>query len=591
MLRSGIVLFALTGCGLLAGAGKLAYIQYTEGPKLRLAADQQHTATLSIPAQRGDILDARGRVLAGTVRKPSIYVDPSQVDDPRYMAHSVAAILGLNADQVERDIRERPDRGFLWLKRDVSQEEVDQIQEIRSKRQLHALVVQREPHRVYPFGRLASHVVGFVDAEHKGQGGIEQRFEQELQGVAGQRTSTVDVLRRRLKSRAEDYLQPRDGWNVVLTIDVHIQQKVEEFLARAVDKHRADWGTAVVMDCRSGEVLAMATVPDFDPTEPIPDGTGGAGLEAAKERLRNRAIQDSFEPGSIFKPFIMGLALDERTTRLGEIFAINGPTRMFGSRTIRDTHHYDSLAAEEIISKSSNIGMGLIGARAGNDRLHRWVRLYGFGDLTGIQLPGEHTGLVQDYSRWGPFSTQSIPIGQEIAITPIQIATAFCVFANDGVLYRPRIVRGVVSPSGETIADWSEPVAIRRVISEETCRVFRLQALAETVRTGTGKEAALRDYQVFGKTGTAQIAAPGGRGYLPGKYTGSFVGGAPCESPRVVCVVNIYKPSANGYYGGTVAAPVVGQVLGAVLEYLQVPPEKMPEPERPKRAAAVGGDD
>lgn len=177
MLRSGIVLFGLTGCGLLAGAGKLAYIQYTEGPRLRSTADQQHTATLTIPAQRGDILDARGRVLAGSVRKPSIYVDPSQVDDPRYMAHSVAPILGLNADQVEQDIRDRQERGFLWLKRDVSQEEVDQIQEIRTKRQLHALVVQREPHRVYPFGRLASQVIGFVDAEHKGQGGIEQSFD------------------------------------------------------------------------------------------------------------------------------------------------------------------------------------------------------------------------------------------------------------------------------------------------------------------------------------------------------------------------------------------------------------------------------
>lgn len=591
MLRSGIVLFGLTGCGLLAGAGKLAYIQYTEGPRLRSTADQQHTATLTIPAQRGDILDARGRVLAGSVRKPSIYVDPSQVDDPRYMAHSVAPILGLNADQVEQDIRDRQERGFLWLKRDVSQEEVDQIQEIRTKRQLHALVVQREPHRVYPFGRLASQVIGFVDAEHKGQGGIEQSFDDQLQGEDGRRTSTVDVLRRRLKSRNEDYVAPRDGSNIVLTIDVHIQQKVEEFLARAVDKHKAEWGTALVLDCDSGEVLAMATVPDFDPAQPIPAGASGASLEVAKEHLRNRAIQDSFEPGSIFKPFIAGLAIDERIARLGEIFSINGPTRMFGSRMIRDTHHYDSLATEEIISKSSNIGMGLIGARAGNDRLHRWVRLYGFGDLTGIQLPGEHSGLVQDYSRWGPFSTQSIPIGQEIAVTPIQIATAFCVFANGGVLYRPRIVRGMVSPSGETLADWSEPVAIRRVLSEETCRAFRMQALAETVRTGTGKEAALRDYQVFGKTGTAQIASPGGRGYLPGKYTGSFVGGAPCETPRVVCVVNIYKPSANGYYGGTVAAPVVGQILGAVLEYLQIPTEKMPEPDRPKRVPAAGGND
>lgn len=591
MLRSGILLFGLTGLGLLAGAGKLAFIQYTEGTQLRDTADQQHTAKLSIPAQRGDILDARGRVLAGSMRKPSIYVDPSQVDDARFMAYSVAPILGLPADQVEQQIRDRKDRGFMWLKRDVTQEEADQIEAIRGKRQLHALVVQREPHRVYPFGRLASHIIGYVGAEHVGMGGIEYEFEDYLHGEDGSRSSTVDVLRRRLRSRPEDYTPPHDGANVVLTIDVHIQQKVEEFLKRAVDKHKPEWATAVVMDCRSGEVLAMATVPDFDPDEPIPAGLSGAELEAANVRLRNRAIADSFEPGSVFKPFIAALALDEGIAHLGEIFAINGPTRQFGSRTIRDTHHYDSLALEEIISKSSNIGMGLIGARSGNERLYRWVREYGFGDVTGVQLPGEHAGLVQDFSRWGPFSTQSIPIGQEIAVTPIQIATAFCAFANGGVLYRPRIVRGIVAPNGEMIADWSEPVPVRRVIREETARVFRQQALAETVRSGTGKDAALRDYQVFGKTGTAQIAAPGGRGYLSGKYTGSFVGGAPCEDPRVVCVVNIYKPSQNGYYGGTVAAPVVSQILGAVLEYLQVPPEQMPDAARPKRAPAVGGND
>lgn len=591
MLRSGLVLFALTGFALIAGAGKLAFIQYTEGPRLRSTADQQHTATLTIPAQRGDILDARGRVLAGSIRRPSVYVDPSRVDDPRYAAYSVAPILGLNADELERQIRERRDRGFLWVKREAAQEEIEQLQEVRAKRRLSAFVIQHEPRRVYPFGKLASHVIGFVGADHNGLEGIERAFDAYLHGTDGSRRSTVDVLRRRLKSRPEDYVPPRDGANVVLTIDVHIQQKVEEFLGRAVDKHKAEWGTAVVMDCRSGEVLAMATVPDYSPDEPLPAGLSGAALDAANARLRNRAITDAFEPGSIYKPFIVALALEEGVTRLGELYSINGPTRQFGSRTIRDTSHHDSLLLEEIISKSSNIGMGLIGARAGNERLHRWVRMYGFGDLTGIQLLGEHAGLVQDFSRWGPFSTQSIPIGQEIAVTSLQVATAFCVFANGGILYRPRIVRGIVGPNGETIEDWSEPIPIRRVISEETARAFRIQSLAETVRTGTGKSAALRDYQVFGKTGTAQIAEPGGRGYASGQYTGSFVGGAPTGEPRVVCVVNIYKPSQNGYYGGTVAAPVVGQILGAVLEYLQVPSEPVAEPVRPRRAPVAGGVD
>jgi cell division protein FtsI/penicillin-binding protein 2 len=208
------------------------------------------------------------------------------------------------------------------------------------------------------------------------------------------------------------------------------------------------------------------------------------------------------------------------------------------------------------------------------ERLHRFVRSFGFGDITGVGLPGEHTGMVQDFSRWNPsFSPQSIPIGQEIAITPIQIVTAFSVFCNGGVLLRPRVVRGIIGPDGATLADYSRPIAVRRVLEEATAEMFRQRALVETVTDGTGKSAKLDEYQVFGKTGTAQVARPGGHGYLPGKYVGSFVGGAPSDNPRAVVLVSIYKPSKEGYYGGTVAAPAVKEILAETLVYMQVPPE------------------
>jgi cell division protein FtsI/penicillin-binding protein 2 len=244
-----------------------------------------------------------------------------------------------------------------------------------------------------------------------------------------------------------------------------------------------------------------------------------------------------------------------------------------------------------VISKSSNIGMGMVGERCGNERLHEFVRRFGFGAATGIRLPGEHAGLVQSFPRWTSYSTQSVPIGQEIAATQIQLVTAFSVFCNDGILYRPRIVRGVISETGETTEDNSTPVAVRRVLPSALVREFQERALVEVVNDGTGKRAQLEGYQVFGKTGTAQVAQPDGRGYLSDEHVGSFVGGAPAGNPRVVVLVSIYRPSGRKYYGGTVAAPTVREIIADTLEYMQVPPDPSrvdPPPEEQDQAAASG---
>lgn len=585
-MRSGSILFVVVIVLLVAGAGRLAWVECTRGSGLREQAQRQHTATLVVPAQRGDILDTRGRILAGTLRRPALFVDPSLVEDPRFAAHSVAPVLGLNPTELEQTIRTRRDRGFVWVKRRLSDRELEDFLAVRRDRRLRAFVIRQEPQRVYPYGRLAAHVLGFVGAEQHGLAGIEQSLDQVLAGEDGQRVSTVDVRRRRVRSRPADYTPPRDGAGVVLTIDVHIQQRTEYHLRNAVEEFQAHWGTALVMDPQSGEVLAMAVVPAFDPADPVPPHPNAQQREAATQRLRNRAVSDSYEPGSIFKPFIASCALDEGIIHLDEPYVINGPTRRFGSRTIHDTHAYSTLALHEVISKSSNIGMGLVGARCGNERLHRFVRRFGFGDPTGIRLPGEHSGLVQDFSRWSGYSTQSIPIGQEIAATPLQIITAFSVFCNDGVLYRPRIVRGVIGPGGETLADYSRPVAVRRVLDSRTVREFRRRALVEVVRSGTGKPAAIADYQVFGKTGTAQVARPDGRGYLSGAYVGSFMCGAPSDHPRAAVLVSLYRPSAGAYYGSRVAAPTAAAILADALAYMQVPPELTPD-QGPTGAATV----
>lgn len=590
-MRSGALVFLAVALMLVGGASRLVYIEYTQGAALRTSAEGQQQAEYSIPAQRGYIVDARGRVLAGSVRKPSIFVDPLRVEDPYFAAHSVAPVLGLPARELADELVARRETQFYWVKRRISDEELEQFNHVRTARRLNAFGVQFEPIREYTTQRLAAQVLGFVDAENRGQAGIELEFDACLRGTDGRRSAIVDVRRRRLREQAEDFVAPSDGATVVLTIDAQIQHIAEQEVRQAVTQHKAEWGAAVVLDPKSGEVLAMAIYPDFDPAEPIPAGLTDKQAAAAAERLRNHAIAYQFEPGSIFKPFIAAPALEDGITRIGETFAINGPARQFGVRTIHDTKPYDVLLFEEVISKSSNIGMALIGMRCGNSRLHRYVRAWGFGDATGVTLPGEATGMVNDFSRWGPFTTQSIPMGQEIAVTPLQVVTAFAAFCNDGILMRPRIVRGIVNAAGETLWDNSQPIAVRRVLESETVRTFRREALVRVVESGTGSRARFAGYQVFGKTGTAEIAGGRGKGYLDHQYVGSFVGGAPADDPRACVVVSIYKPDAGvAYYGGTVAAPAAGRILGGTLNYLGVPPDAtISEVKLPAAQRSTGG--
>ncbi len=611
-MRAGTVLCALVAVLLVGGGARLVYINRAEGAALRARAERQQTARRVIPAWRGDILDTRGRLLATTHRRPSVFVDPGLLTDARairFAAYQLAPVLGLKPAELEAELLRRKESGtrFAWVKRRISDAELAAFSRMVEVTRQRAFDVQYEPVRVYPQTReeggrlmeaLAPHVLGFCGVDQRsirddseamfddlrGRAGVEEAWDSLLAGRPGHQIVVVDVVRRPLRAPEEGYVPAEDGATLVLTLDAYIQHVAQRALGKAVEKHKAEWGVAVVLDPHSGEVLAMAVHPGFDPLNPAPPNfheLSDAQKLKVMERWRNRAVADSYEPGSIFKPFIAALALEEGVTRLDEVFAINGPVRDFGARTIHDTHAYGALKLHEVISKSSNIGMGILGGRLGSERLHRYVRSFGFGDVTGLGLPGEHPGMVLEYPRrWNPsFSPQSVPIGQEIAVTPIQLVTAFSVFCNGGILYRPRLLRGVFNADGSVRADYSRPVAVRRVLSETTAERFRREALVQTVVSGTGKNAALKEYQVFGKTGTAQIAHLGGGGYQAGKYMASFIGGAPSDYPRLVVLVSIAKPSVGGYYGGTVAAPVVREILAEALAYMRVPPELSEEPD------------
>ncbi len=605
-MRAGTVLCALVAALLIGGGARLVYINRAEGAALRARAERQQTARRTIPAWRGDILDTRGRLLATTLRRPSVFVDPGLLADEsaiRFAAYQLGPVLGLKPAELEAELLRRKASGtrFAWIKRRISDDELSAFLRTIEVTRQRAFDVQYEPVRVYPQTReergrtveaIAPHVLGFCGVDQRpirddseatfddlhGRAGVEEAWDSLLAGRPGEQIVVVDVVRRPLRAPEEGYIPAEDGATLVLTLDAYIQHLAQRALGKAVEKHKAEWGIAVVLDPQSGEVLAMAVSPAFDPLNPAPPNfheLSEVQKKKVMEQWRNRAITDSYEPGSIFKPFTASLALEEGVTRLDEVFAINGPVRDFGARTIHDTHAYGALTLHEVISKSSNIGMGILGGRLGCERLHRYVRSFGFGDVTGLGLPGEHAGMVLEYPRrWNPsFSPQSVPIGQEIAVTAIQLVSAFSVFCNGGILYRPRILRGVFNADGTVRADYSRPIAIRRVLSEVTAERFRREALVETVVSGTGKSAALKEYQVFGKTGTAQIAHLGGGGYQGGKYMASFIGGAPSDRPRLVVLVSIAKPSVGGYYGGVVAAPVVKEILAETLAYMRVPPE------------------
>ncbi|NLF32607.1 MAG: penicillin-binding protein 2 [Planctomycetes bacterium] len=555
------LLFAALAAALLALAGRLAAFQHHHHDAMAERAVRQQQMTLRLPARRGNIYAAsysRHELLATSHQVDGVFADPLIIadEDLDELCIRLGEALDLNPEAIRKPIEADRQARFVWIRREVDPAAAQRIAAMN----LRGIGLQARWRRRYPNGPLASHVVGFANVDGVGLEGVERLADSYLRGTDGRNAMLADAARRPIWNQPGQYVPPVDGHHVYLTIDLVIQGYLEEALADVVANFNAESALGVVVDPATGAVLAMASVPTCDP-----NAFGAAPPDAR----RNRPVTDMFEPGSIFKPFIASAAFSDGAVRWGETFDChNGAYPCRRGRVLHDSHPYGELTAEAVVYKSSNIGMAQMGERLGNERMYRIVRAFGFGSPTGTGLPGEVAGQVNPLRQWRQDSTWSVPMGQEVAVTGMQMVMAFSALANDGVLLQPRLVHAVVAPDGQIVADGSRPIAVGQVIDPQVARRFVQEVLGKVPTDGTGRNlAALDGWTSFGKTGTAQIAP-----YSSGQFTASYIGGAPLNEPRLVCLISVRKPDKSiGYYGGSVAGPPVKSVLERSLAYLGVP--------------------
>jgi cell division protein FtsI (penicillin-binding protein 3) len=554
---------------LFAGAGVLqrAYrLQVTQGDELRTEAEAQQLRDVHLSPKRGTIYDRSGTELAVSVDVDSIYASPRTMHregvDTEAAATRLSLVLGVDRELIAT--RLASDRYFVWIERQVTPEESAAAMAL----EIPGVSTTEEAHRFYPNGSLAAHVLGFSNVDGEGIEGVELAMEERLHGERADVPAVRD--RRGRVVFSETLLDDRatQGDDVYLTIDHTIQHVAERELELSVRTFEARAGSVVVMDPQSGEILAMASYPTFDPNHP---------RDSPVDARRFRAITDRFEPGSTVKPFTIAAALSQGVLTAGEqIDCHHGTFEIIaGERPIHDTHPHDLLTPAEILAESSNIGAAIIGMRLGRQGLYRAFRRFGFGRPTGIPLHGEVAGLLRHHSEWYERDTATAAFGQGMSVTALQVATAMAAIANGGRLMEPILVRRVVDGHGDTVEE-TLPHARRQVVPRSTARLVADMLTGVTSEAATGAEAAIPGYLVAGKTGTSQKADEVHGGYRAeadplARWTASFVGFVPAESPRLVIAVIVDEPIIS-HYGGEVAGPVFRRVGEASLRHLGVPP-------------------
>jgi len=527
-------------------------------------APDQHQRRVCLMAERGIIYDRRKQILAMDMETVSLAMDPSQVENVRGTASILSEVLGEKSESYRKDLVEKNDKHFIWINRDITENQKQLL--IDSK--LPGLVFLQGRKRVHPHQDLARQVLGITNAEHRGVGGVEQACEHILQGEDGWAIYQRDGLNRNFMSIDYPLREPVDGRHVVLTIDHLYQTIVEEELRRGAIRHEAKAGSAVLLDPFTGEILAMASVLRE---------TRSSDKPGINEFLRNHAVQVDFEPGSTFKIVTAAAALEEGIYQPNSLVHCENGTYRLADHTIHDHQKaYSWLTLSRIVEVSSNIGMAKIGKKLGNKTLYKYIRNFGFGNRTGIELPGEASGILRPVYHWTDFSTAVISFGQEISATTLQMALMTSVVANGGELMQPHIIKAHLDREGRHVKTYS-PQVIRRVISQRTAN--QLTAILHgVVAEGNGLEADVEGVRVAGKTGTAQKSIPGYKGYYPGAYVSSFVGFWPAEAPMFVLVV-VLDEAKQSYWGATSAAPVFSRIVSRMIG-LPLAPRTPPSQEK-----------
>ena len=548
---------AVLAC-LFIGVAKRAYtLQVRDADRLRGMAEEQYLREIELPPRRGRILDRNGAELASTADVDSIYCNPRQLPDVRDAARRLARALGLDRADLEKKLGQR--RYFAWVKRKVTPDEVTAVKTLG----LPGIAFAREPRRFYPNRTLAATIMGHAGSEGNGLEGIELALDRQLRGTSTSVQGMRDALGRDIAldvstDGSVDGPPTTAGSDVVLTIDRYLTFITERALAAGATEHRAKAAIAIVMDPRTGELLAMASVPTYNPNDPQSAADAGA---------RNRAITDAFEPGSTMKTFTITAALDAGVVKADDRFDCLMGRMMVGKYSIHDTHPHGVLTVAEVFKFSSNIGATKIARKLGRDELAEALARFGFGKQTGVGLPGERAGVVRPVAKWGDIGFANVSFGQGLTVTPLQMVAGVSAIAGGGIYRQPRIVARIVQADGtiETLPAAPE----RRVMAPATARTMLTIMRGVTEQGGTAKQAAIEGYTVGGKTGTAQKVANGH--YDASKWVSSFVGVVPAEDPRLAIMVIVDEPQ-GGHLGGAVAAPIFKEIAEQSLRYLHVPP-------------------
>jgi len=543
--------FLLTALAIMTLAGRVAWIQFARGEELRRRALDVRLRDVPVEPRRGTITDRRGRELAISVTVDSVYAIPAEISDPAATARAVAGVLGMDPAGLEERLSQPA--SFTWVKRKIDAAASRTLREMA----LPGIEFTQESRRFYPKDTLACHVLGFAGIDSQGLEGIEFFYDDRLRGVPGQIVVEFDARGRELPQTTHRYLPPEDGLNLVLTLDEVIQYIAERELDAMMAESQAKRGIVLVMDPAGGEILALACRPGYNPNQ----------WNAFDSDLwRNVAISDTFCPGSTFKPLTAAAAVEEGAVDWGSSFYCRGAVQVPGA-VISCVRAHGSQSLLEIIKNSCNVGFVQTGLELGVDHFYDYMEAFGLQAKTGIDLPGEGIGLMPAREAAKPVDLAVMAFGQTLTVTPLRLLVALSAIANDGVMMRPHVAHEFRDADGNVV-ERIEPEPVRRVVSPETARELA-EALVAVVEEGTGQRAQVPGYRVGGKTGTAQKVIEGR--VVHGQYVSAFFGFAPAERPRLAVLVMFDEPQ-GAYYGGVIAAPMVGAVLADALRYLEVPP-------------------